>query len=168
MNQKEFMDIILPFQDRLYRIAKRLLVSSDEAEDAVQEVVLKLWNARTKLDDIRSKEAYAMIMIKNHCLDRLKSKQASNLKIEHSNYPTSENLEYNIEANDSVALIFKIMNSLPMKQKLTLQLRDIEQMEFSEIAKIMETNETTVRVTLSRARKTIREEMTKKHDYGIR
>ena len=168
MNQKEFIDLILPFQDRLYRLAKRLLVSNDEAEDAVQEVFLKLWNAREQIASYRSAEAYAITMMKNHCLDRLKSKQAGNLKIEHSNYPTSENLENAVETNDGVALIFKIMDDLPVKQKMILQLRDVEQLEFAEIAKIMDTSETTLRVTLSRARKMIREELTKKFDYGIK
>lgn len=168
MKQKQFLDLILPFQDRLYRVAKRLLISSEEAEDAVQEVILKLWNIRQQIDEYRSVEAYALTMMKNHCLDRLKSKQAGNLKIEHTNYATSENVERSIEANDGVALVFKLMDNLPFKQKVILQLRDVEQLEFAEIAEIMETNETTVRVTLSRARKTIREELTKKYDYGIK
>jgi len=46
LEQKEFLNIILPCKDTLYRLAKRLLVSSDEAEDAVQEVFLKLWKGR--------------------------------------------------------------------------------------------------------------------------
>lgn len=168
MNQKEFIDLILPFQDRLYRLAKRMLVSRDEAEDAVQEVFLKLWNIRDQITSYRSPEAFAITMMKNLCFDRLKSKQAGNLKIEHSNYATSENIELAIEANDGVAQVFKIMDSMPIKQKMILQLRDVEQLEYEEIARIMESNETTVRVTLSRARKTIREELTKKYDYGIK
>lgn len=168
MNQKQFLDLILPLHDRLYRVAKRLLISNEEAEDALQEVVLKLWNIRQQINEYRSVEAYTLTMIKNHCLDRLKSKQAGYVKIEHSNYPTSENVERTIEANDGVALVFKLMDNLPVKQKMILQLRDVEQLEFVEIAKIMETNETTVRVTLSRARKAIREQLTKKYDYGIK
>ena len=148
-------------------MAKRILVSKDEAEDAVQEVFLKLWNGKESIENYKNPEAFAITMTKNYCLDRLKSKQASNLKIVHSNYQTSENIEKNIEANDGVELVFKIMETLPEQQKIILQLRDVEAFEFSEIAKMLDSNETAVRVALSRARKTVRDEMIKQYNYGI-
>ena len=58
-------------------------------------------------------------------------------------------------------------HNLPEQQRLIIQMRDIEQYEFSEIAQILEMNETAIRVALSRARKTIREFMTQTHHYGI-
>ena len=168
MDKKEFTTIVMPLKDRLYRLAKRILVSADEAEDAVQEVLLKLWNGRQNIENYRNPEAFAITMTKNYCLDRLKSKQASNLKIVHSNYQTSENIEKNIEASEGVELVFKIMQSLPEQQKIVLQLRDVEQFEFEEIAKMLDKNETAIRVTLSRARKTVREALIKKYNYGIK
>ncbi len=167
MEKTEFIALVMPFKDKLYRLAKRILVSSDEADDAVQEVFLKLWNGRESIENYRNPEAFAITMTKNYCLDRLKSKQASNLKIVHSNYQTSENIEKNIEANNGVELVFKIMETLPEQQRIVLQLRDVEQFEFSEIAKMMDSNETAIRVALSRARKTVRDAMIKKHNYGI-
>ena len=167
MEQKEFLNTILPYKDTLYRLAKRLLVSSDEAEDAVQEVFLKLWKVRDKIDNYRSPEAFAVTMTKNYCLDRLKSKQASNLKIVHSNYKNSENIERAIEANQGVELLTKIMQTLPEKQKMIMQLRDIEQFEFAEISQMLEINETAIRVALSRARKVVREQLIKQYNYGI-
>ena len=106
-------------------------------------------------------------MTKNYCLDRLKSKQASNLKIVHNNFQTSENVEKKIEANDGVQLVFEIMETLPEQQRIILQLRDVEQFEFAEIAKMLDSNETAIRVNLSRARKAVREQLIKKHNYGI-
>jgi len=167
MKQKEFTKTILPFKDKLYRLAKRLLVSSEEAEDAVQEVFLKLWNGRERIQNYKNPEAFAVTMTKNYCLDRLKSKQAGNLKIVHSNYQNSENLEKRLEANDGVALVFKIMETLPEQQKMILQLRDVEQFEFAEIAKMLDSNETAIRVALSRARKTVREALLKQYNYGV-
>ncbi len=167
MNQKEFLETVLPCKDRLYRLAKRLLVSSDEAEDAVQEVFLKLWNGREKIENYRSPEAFAITMTKNYCLDRLKSRQASNLKIVHSNYKNTENIERDVEANEGVELVTKIMKTLPEKQKIIMQLRDIEQFEFVEIAQMLEINETAIRVALSRARKTVRKQLIKQYNYGI-
>ena len=167
MTKAEFTKFAIAIKDRLYRLARRILVSSDEAEDAVQEVLFKLWNGKKHLKNYNNPEAYALTMTKNYCLDRLKSKQASNLKIVHSNYPTTENIETQIEARDSVSLVFEIMESLPEHQRIVLQLRDIEQFEFAEIAEMLDSNETAIRVSLSRARKTIRNEMIKKYNYGI-
>ena len=167
MKQKEFLNTILPCKNTLYRLAKRLLVSSDEAEDAVQEVFLKLWKGRDKIDNYRSPEAFAITMTKNYCLDRLKSKQASNLKIVHNNYKNSENIERTIEGNEGVELVTKIMETLPEKQKMIMQLRDIEQFEFAEISQMLEIKETAIRVSLSRARKLVREQLIKQYNYGI-
>ncbi len=167
MKQKEFLETVLPIKDKLYRLARRLLVSSEEAEDAVQEVFLKLWKGRDKMKEYSNPEAFAVTMTKNYCLDRLKSKQASNLKIVHSNYQHSDNLQKKVELNDEVALVFKVMDTLPEKQRMVMQLRDIEQFEFHEISEMLDINETAIRVNLSRARKTVREELLKKYNYGI-
>lgn len=167
MKQKEFLQIVLPVKDKMYRLAKRLLVSKDEAEDAVQEVFLKLWKNKSKIINLKNPEAFAMTMTKNYCLDRLKSKQASNLKIVHSNFQNSENVDRKVEANEGVEMVFEIMKTLPEKQKIIMQLRDIEQFEFSEIAEMLNLNPTAIRVALSRARKTVREQLIKQYNYGI-
>ena len=167
MKQKEFLSTVLPYKDKIYRLSKRLLVSSEEAEDAVQEVFLKLWNGKEKIKNYKNPEAFAITMTKNYCFDRLKSKQASNMKIVHSNYKNSDNIERAIEAKDGVNIVFQIMETLPEQQKTILQLRDVEQFEFAEIAEMMEINETAIRVALSRARKTVREQLIKQYNYGI-
>ncbi|HMK06467.1 MAG TPA: RNA polymerase sigma factor [Flavobacterium sp.] len=168
MNQTEFMQLVAPFKDKVFRLAKRLLVSTEEAEDATQEVLVKLWNKNESLSAYNSVEAFAMTITKNYCLDQLKSKRAGNLKIVHNNFTDREpSLQQKVEDNDSLDWVEKIINQLPQQQRLIVQMRDIEQYEFEEIAKILEMNETAIRVALSRARKTIREFMTKTHRYGI-
>ena len=169
MTQAEFIKVVMPFKDKVFRLAKRLLVSKEEAEDATQEILMKLWSNQEKMTDYKNVEAFSMTMTKNFCLDRLKSKQAQNLKIVHSNYQDNNtSLQKQIELNDSVDWVSKIVELLPEQQKIILQLRDIEQYEFEEIAEMLEMNQTAIRVALSRARKTIREELTKKHNYGVR
>lgn len=168
MNQTEFIHLVTPFKDKVFRLAKRLLVSTEEAEDATQEILVKLWNKNDGLKEYRSVEALAMTMTKNYCFDQLKSKRASNLKIVHNNFTDREaSLQQKVEDRDTWNWVEKIINDLPEQQKLIIQMRDIEQYEFEEIAKILEMNETAIRVALSRARKTIRESMTKTHNYGI-
>ena len=86
MTQSEFLNTVLPFKDKVYRLAKRLLISSEEAEDATQEVLIKLWSNKNKMEAYKNIEAFSMTMTKNLCFDKLKSKQAQNLKIVHTNY----------------------------------------------------------------------------------
>jgi RNA polymerase sigma-70 factor (ECF subfamily) len=168
LKQKEFLNTILPCKNTLYRLAKRLLVSSDEAEDAVQEVFLKLWKGRDKIDNYRSPEAFAITMTKNYCYDRLKSKQANNLKLIHSNYREKDtSLDKKLEYKDSVNRVHLLIENLPNQEKLIIQLRDIEQYEFEEICNMLDMKPTAVRVTLSRARKKIREALIKQHNHGV-
>ena len=110
-----------------------------------------------------------MTMTKNYCFDKLKSKQAQNLKIVHNNYEDANtSLQKQVEANDSVRWVGRIIEGLPEQQKLVIQLRDIEEYDLDEIAKMLDMNNTAVRVALSRARKTIREKLTNTHNYGIK
>ena len=169
MNQAEFLNIIVPFKDKIFRLAKRLLISTEEAEDATQEVLLKLWKNKEQMENYKNVEAFSMTMTKNYCLDKLKSKHAQNLKIVHSNYKDENvSLQKQIELNDSISWVGKIIENLPEQQKIVIQLRDIEQYDLDEIAQMLEMNNTAVRVTLSRARKTIREKLTNTHSYGVK
>tara|TARA_R100001377_G_C3143251_1_gene93500 strand:+ start:92 stop:601 length:510 start_codon:yes stop_codon:yes gene_type:complete len=169
MTQTEFLNIVMPFKDKVFRLAKRLLVSREEAEDATQEIILKLWKNQEKISDYKNIEAFSMTMTKNFCLDKLKSKQAQNLKIVHSNYEDHNvSLQKEVEVNDSLEWVGRIMEDLPEQQKMVVQLRDIEQYDYDEIAKMLDMNQTAVRVALSRARKTIREKLTNTHNYGIK
>jgi len=168
MNQTDFLKVVLPFKDKVYRLAKRLLVSSEEAEDATQELFLKLWNKKEKIKEYKNVEAFAMTMTKNYCFDRLKSKQASNLSLVHSNYTAKDgSLEKKVEQKDSVSIVHQLINNLPEQQKMIIQLRDIEEYDFDEICKVLDMKPTAVRVALSRARKSIREALIKEHAYGV-
>jgi RNA polymerase sigma-70 factor (ECF subfamily) len=168
MNQYDFVQIINPFRDKLFRLAKRLLVSTEEAEDATQEVLAKLWNKNNSLNKYNSIEALAMKITKNYCLDQLKSKRASNLPITHNNYIDQQSTaEQKTEVNDCLQWVEKIINQLPEQQRILIQLRDVEQYDYAEIAQIVNMTESAIRTTLSRTRKTIREKMQQKNNHGI-
>lgn len=169
MKQHSFIALLSPVQDKIYRLALRLLVSKEAAEDAVQEVMLKLWNKKQKLLSYNNPEAFAMTVTKNYCLDQLKLKQNNNLRIVHSNYDDgNRSVQQNLEVQDDLNWVQKIIETLPQQQKIIIQLRDIEQYEYMEIAEMTGMQETAIRVNLSRARKKIREEMSKRHRYGIK
>jgi len=168
MDQQSFIHLVTPFKDKVYRVAKRLLISNDEAQDATQEVLLRLWTKRSSIKKYRSVEAFAMTMTKNYCYDKLKAKSSNNLKIVHNNYEDhSGNTSKHIEVANEVEWLFKLMKALPEQQRLIVQMRDVEQMTNVEIAEILDMKEVAVRVALSRARKTLREALIKKRNYGI-
>ena len=168
MDKVAFLQRILAIQDSMFRLAKSLLKSTEESEDAVQEVLAKLWQNMNKIATLSNIEGYAMTMTKNYCLDRLKSRQASELRLVHFKHDkTTASLDKQIEYRDSVAQVFAFMEALPKLQKIVLQLRDVEQYDFETLAQITELSEGAVRVTLSRARKTIRKKLIKAHQHGI-
>ena len=72
MNQKRFLQQIEPIKDKMFRLARRLLVSKEAAEDATQDVLVKLWKRKETLKTYDNLEAFAMTVTKNHCLDELR------------------------------------------------------------------------------------------------
>lgn len=168
MNHHTFLRLINPVQDKMYRLALRLLISKEAAEDATQEVILKIWNRKNKVKDYANIEAFMISVTKNHCLDQLKAKRNNNLRITHSNYDNNEiGVDRSVELKDEMLQIQRIVNQLPDQQKIIFQLRDVEEYEFEEIAEITKMKEPAIRVALSRARKKIKEELLKTHNYGI-
>ena len=168
MKESEFISFITPLQERLFRVSKRLLVSSQEAQDAVGEITLKLWEKRNGLSSVKNLEAYAMTMTKNFCLDRLKSKQGSHLRLVHVNYEkATDSLSQDLEQKDSFSIVEKAMQGLPEVQRLLIQLRDIESLSYAEIEAVVAMKPTAIRVALSRARKTLKEHLVKNHAYGL-
>ncbi len=160
----------IPNQEKLFRIAKRLLVSVDEAKDAVQEINIKWWQMPPeKKHALQNVESYAVTMIKNYCLDRLKSREAQNLPVDESmlTIADEQGLAHRIEQRDGLDWVSKLINILPERERLIIQLREIENYEFSAIAQIVDLPETTVRVYLSRARKKLRSQYLKIDPHGI-
>jgi len=160
MDTNRFKSDVLPLKNKLYRFACRLLNDGEEAQDAVQEVFLKMWGRRDQLDRINSIEAFAMKVTKNHCLDRIKAKRTVSIEMTKSLYIKENDgisAERQLELKDSAKFIEKLISGLPEQQRMIIQLRDIEGYEFEEIEEALDMSINTIRVNLSRARKRIRE-----------
>jgi RNA polymerase sigma-70 factor (ECF subfamily) len=166
---KQFLDQIQGIRDQVFRVAKRILISKEEAEDATQEVILKLWNMEeSKRKSFNNLEAYTITMAKNHCLDRIKSKQAQVLSLnEQFQSQPSPSLQKQIEVSNEMEWVVKLIDQLPERERKILQLREIEQYEFDQIASLMEIPEGTVRVYLSRIRKKIKKQFIEIQSHGI-
>jgi RNA polymerase sigma factor (sigma-70 family) len=165
-----FFNQVEEIRNKIFRITKRILVSQEEAEDATQEVIVKLWQKdESKRNGFKSLEAYSVIMAKNYCLDRLKSKQAQNLSLdERYSVFFSDSLSKKIEHRDDLNWVGKLIYELPQKERMIIQLREIEQYDFDEIASILNLPEGTIRVYLSRIRKKLRKQFLDIQNHGIK
>ncbi len=170
MDATQFKNLVLPMSGKLLHFANMMLRETSEAEDAVQEVCLKLWKIRDSLDQYNNVEAFAMKVIKNWCLDRLKARKP----VYVGSYDAFQNHQRDdhdphklMETVDRMRLLYLILDKLPEQQRLILQLRDIEGLEFEEIEEIMDMNTNAIRVNLFRARNKIREEIIKYERNGI-
>ena len=162
MSQERFKAEILPIRERLFHIAQRILVEEQEAEDAVQEVLLKLWHTCDSLDNYDSPAAFATTVIKNHCLDRLKVKnRQESLDDAYYERAGNDNPYLQLERKNTTEILQKIIENLPPLQQAIIRMKDMEEYEVEEIAEITGTNIDAVRVNLSRARKKVREEYIK-------
>jgi RNA polymerase sigma-70 factor (ECF subfamily) len=167
---RSFFNQIEEIRNKIFRITKRILVSQEEAEDATQEVIVKLWQMdESKRNGFKSLEAYSVTMAKNYCLDRLKSKQAQNLPLdERYSGSVSDSLTKKIEQRDDLNWVGKLIDELPEKERMIIQLREIEQYDFDEIASILNLPEGTIRVYLSRIRKKLRKQFLDIQNHGIK
>jgi RNA polymerase sigma-70 factor (ECF subfamily) len=123
----------------------------------------------SKRNGFKSLEAYSVTMAKNYCLDRLKSKQAQNLSLdERYRGSVSDSLTKKIEQRDDLNWVGKLIDELPEKERMIIQLREIEQYDFDEIASILNLPEGTIRVYLSRIRKKLRKQFLDIQNHGIK
>lgn len=169
MELQEFKTKVLPVKDRLYRIALNMLRSVHEAEDTLQDVMVKLWDKRQQLDAYRSVEALAVTITKNHCLDKLKSKKHKNqLDVQDMELDSGFVTPYRkVELSDSMVVMQRAFDALPDQQRLLIALRDVEGYSYQEISEQTGLEVNNIRVGLSRARKKARELYLKIENYEV-
>lgn len=162
MNPKEMINnLVIPFQDKLYRFALSIVGNTFEAEDVVQEVMIKVWKKKDHFLQIENKEAWCMTVTRNLAIDKTRSRKAYHEDVtSHYNISdSSSNPEELAEFNDTMSFIRKQMELLPDGQKEVLHLRDIEGCTYKEISSITGIPLERVKVNLHRARKTLRHQI---------
>lgn len=156
MTEDRFHTEYLSLSETLYRIAFYMLESEAEAEDAVQELYLKLWDTRDSLDGIRSPKAYAATLLKNLCLDRIRKARRLSFpeQLPETEAPRLQDDE--LDAKARLDKVLEAVKSLPDRQREILLLRTVEGLSYEEIAERTGMNYLTLRVLLSRARTTLK------------
>ncbi len=167
MDTQEFKQRVFPSRDRLYRVARLLLGSREEAEDALQDVLLRLWDNRLQLSAYHSLEALAVRITRNLCLDRLKYRQHRKMVAVEQLAGTTDHRtpEQLAELSDSTKLVQRLYAELPEAQRVVLHLREVEEYSYQEIEQVTGMSVNNIRVILSRARKQVRENYLKINAY---
>jgi RNA polymerase sigma-70 factor (ECF subfamily) len=148
-------------------LALSILRNREEAEDVVQEIFFRLWKRKDVLEELQNLRAYALKITKNLCLDRIRLRKQVTGELEKMNLISSqENPHQKLETSNLIEIISGIIESLPQQQQLVLYLRNIEGLSFEEISDVTEMNINSIRVTLSRARKSITEIYQLKYNHG--
>lgn len=169
MQEISFRDDILPLKDKLFRLALRITFDRAEAEDVVQDTMIRVWNTREEWTQFGSIEAYCLTVAKNLAIDRSQKKEAQNVELTPEMEEESEiSGPYDqLVNNERMSIIHRLINELPEKQRLIMQLRDIEGESYKEIAKILNLTEEQVKVNLFRARQKVKQRYLEIDEYGL-
>ena len=169
MQEISFRDDILPLKDKLFRLALRITFDRAEAEDVVQDTMIRVWNKRDEWTQFGSIEAYCLTVAKNLAIDRSQKKEAQNVELTPEMEEESEiSGPYDqLVNNERMSIIHRLINELPEKQRLIMQLRDIEGESYKEIAKILNLTEEQVKVNLFRARQKVKQRYLEIDEYGL-
>jgi RNA polymerase sigma-70 factor (ECF subfamily) len=125
----------------------------------VQDSLIKLWNKRKVLEDIRSYKSFALTIIRNACIDLIRKRKHETNQQENLEYRDGINPEKQLDISDQLKLAKQIINQLNQQQRELIQLRDMEELSYEEISEITGLTINTIRVNISRGRKEIRQKM---------
>ena len=165
MTHAIFKETVFCLKDEMYRFAKRFVMSSDEAEDVVQDLMMKFWQKREEFANFGNLKSYALKSVKNECLNRLKH---HDVKLGFADFQMHRSELYQVDTNNLKEQIIGFINQLPEKQKAVIHLKDVEEYEVSEISEMLEMEENAVRVNLIKKKKKVKEQIQKLMDFENR
>lgn len=162
MKEIDFQHDLLPLKNKLYRLAQRITLDSLEAEDVVEDTLVRVWERRHSLTNIDNLEVYCLTICRNLAIDRAARKDAQHALLDDEGAHPIDNTalpDAQLEADERLAWVKRSFETLPEKQRTALQLRDIDGHSYQEVAQAMEISESDVKVTLHRARQALKEKL---------
>ncbi|MDR1652843.1 MAG: RNA polymerase sigma factor [Prevotellaceae bacterium] len=160
MDASTFKNVFIPISRKLYVVAFRLLENREDAQDAVQETLAKLWAKRENLYQIANNEKFAVTVLRNVCLDFMKAKKMKFTDFDE-NLINDTPLPDTMEARENVVIIRRLIDDLPAMQRKVMKLKHWDNFSDAEIAQATGINAGNIRVLLSRARRTVKERFLK-------
>lgn len=169
MQEISFRNDILPLKDKLFRLALRITFDRAEAEDVVQEMLIRVWNKRDEWSQFGSVEAYCLTVARNLAIDRSEKKDAQNVELtpDMEQAADASSPYERLVTKERMTLIHRLINGLPEKQRLVIHLRDIEGKSYKEIAVVLNLTEEQVKVNLFRARQKVKQQFINIESYGL-
>lgn len=165
--ETEYITLITELRDTLYRLARSILANDAEAEDVVQDTLERAWKLRTSIAESDYPRAYVCRIAHNMAIDRSRYRARQSSFSEQIASPSICDGRSTASISDMTKITLSLISRLPERQRLVIHMRDVEGYELGEIASILECDETSVRMNLSRARKSIREQLLKIINYGV-
>ena len=172
MKKISFRTDVLPLKNELYRLALRITLNPADAEDVVQETMMKVWNRREQWEQIESMEAFCLTICRNLALDKTRKMTDNEQSLDTEEHDTPDRSytadpEEQAIQQDRIRLVRQIIDGLPEKQRSVMQLRDFEGKSYKEIAAILEISEEQVKINIYRARQTIKQKYIQADKYGL-
>ena len=159
----DFQHDILPLKDIIFRTALRITMNREESEDIVQDILLKLWQQKDELENVKNLDAFALISARNLAIDRISKHEQKNISLVEETHDREDVWQMSahdcMERDERQSNIASVIATLPEKQRIVLQLRDIEGKTYKEIAEVMGITESDVKVNLFRARGFLKEKL---------
>ena len=156
MDAVRFKEDYLSLYQRLYRMAYYILENEADAQDALQELYLKLWKGKDFLDNVLNPQAYSIRLLKNICIDRIRIARKTVLTETVPEVEADRPQDERIDSRERLQKVLAAIKSLPERQGQILRLRLVEGKSYSQIAEITKLNYLTIRVMLSKARKSLK------------
>ena len=156
----DFRNIWMPLAERFFRAAYYMLESQQDAEDAVQELYLKIWKSHANLTDLKSPAAYGMSLLKNICIDRIRRREIRKAEPLEAGVPQADAPpEKRLAARDILKKVMEEIDRLPQKQARVMKMMVIEDLDYKELSERTGLSQVHVRVLISTARKTLKQKL---------
>lgn len=156
MTAGEFKEKYLPLGEPLYRVAFYMLESGDDAEDAVQDLFVRLWSSRDSLDSVRNPKSYCITMLRNICVDRIRAAASGRTEEMDENIAADGSADTDVISRERMLCIMNAAGELSEGEREVLKMRVLDGMSYGEISSLTGRSGLTLRVQLSNARRKIR------------
>jgi RNA polymerase sigma-70 factor (ECF subfamily) len=172
MSKAIFDNEVMPSSGKMYRYALSILKNPDMAHDVVQDCLIKIWQNRQKLPEVKSIDSWVMRITRNQCYDWVKMNRYSlwvdkDINRDDIGMNETTGADQKTLVNDQINWLKKVIETLPQKQKEIYHLREVEELSYQEIAEVMSLTLAEVKVTLHRTREKIKENIKKIEAYGL-
>lgn len=167
-DEREYIELVEGLRDTLYRLARSIVLDDAEVDDVLQDLYERAWRARDRVLNSQYPRAFLCRMARNIAIDRWRQRSRHRGDMALGSVASLFDGDKGVDMSDMASITRRLIAQLPERQRLSLQMRDVEGYEIEEIALVLECDESSVRMNLSRARKSIREQLITYMNYGVK